>query len=698
MFENIYFRRSTKVAVNEYNSESALNFAEVASMDANLRKLGYTLSGPLAERLLHAPVEEIKYLHDLIVKEAKEIKGVRRYAPMYPNFPTQVMEASEAELYINAMMHYFGDAVGIRVMPKYDKLARPELDFDESKFTQVGLGSEDDFKALMIALFTSKSAFSQTDKDDISSLSIYHFVDTYNRAAKDIDNRENKAFIGALVLNLDLNINHKIDTATDVLRLAVAMSNGDVSLAEKTKFRNFKRSERRLLLSILEEVADSHDILEDMLRYESEWKRLGERLHPGEYPYAKVNAAFKAVRENAKFRGFNSMVERGIAEGQVDPVVRLLSKRPGEFARRLDKILRMSGSATVQRFVVSEFAHVAHNASATVLIQALNNFETREDREIRTFVPKGNISRIRSVPDNRTVVSQAVLSEAQSVLAQALVNKFSDKESLGKVYIDPALSRVAIPFGLRSASKGNVMGRGTRLTWADDTNFLRFFIWWKDGTYRTDIDLSATFYDDNFGYVDAITYYNLRGEYNPRGEGAVHSGDITSAPKGASEFIDINIAALRERGIRYVSMTLHNFSGQSYDELPECFAGFMERRNMKSGEIYDPRTVTAKVDLTAKSLGATPFIFDLCTGEAIWVDMNMQINGRFSNVANTKGQITNMVQSLTSLYPPTLGKLFELHAQARGTIVLDKDEADVVFSLTEGVTPAHVEEILSEYL
>lgn len=692
MFENIYFRRATKVAVTEHNSDSSLNFAEVASMDANLRKLGYTLSGPLAERLLHAPVEEIKDLHDLIVKEAKEIKGVRRYAPMYPNFPTQVMEASDAELYINAMMHYFGDAVGIRITPEYEKLARPELDFDESKFTQVGLGSEDDFKSLMIALFTSKSAFSQTDKDDVASLSIYHFVDTYNRSAKDISNRENKAYIGSLVLTLDLNINHKIDTATDVLRLAVAMSGGDVSLAENTKFRNFKRSERRFLLSLLEEVADYHGILEDMLRYESQWKRLGERLHPGEYPYVRVNAAFKALRENAKFRGFNSMVERGISEGQVDPVVRLLAQRPGEFARRLDKVLRMSKSITVQSFVVSEFAKVAHNASATVLIQALNNFETRENREVRTFFPKGSVARLRTVEDARGSLSAKISNDVRVVLTQALVTRFSDKESLGKVYIDPALQRVAIPFGLRSASKGNVMGRGSRLTWADDTNFLRFFIWWKDGAYRTDIDLSATFYNDKFSYVNAITYYNLRGK------GAVHSGDITSAPNGASEFIDIDIEELRSRGIRYVSMTLHNYTGQNYDELPECFAGFMERRNMKSGEVYDPRTVAAKVDLTSKSSGATPFIFDLWTGEAIWVDTTMQISGAFSNVANTKGQITNMVQALTSLYPPTLGKLFELHAQARGTIVLDKEEADVVFSLTEGVTPAHVEEILSEYL
>lgn len=689
MFENIYFRRASKVAVSEYDENSNLNFSEVASMDANLRKLGYTLSGALAARLLHAPVNEIKRLNDILIKEAKEIKGIRRYSPMYPNFPKQVMEASEAELYINAIMHYFGDAVGLRILPEYEKLARPELDFDESKYTVVGLGSEEDFTNLMIALFSSKSAFSETDRNDIASLSIYHFVDVYNRSAKDISNRENKAFIGSLVLALELNINHEIDTATDVLRLAVAMSNGDVSLAEGTKFRNFNRPERRMLLGLLAKVADAHDIVEDMKRYEQQWKRLGERLHPGDFPYAKVNSAFKAVRENAKFKTFNSRVEELIFNEKYVEAAEVLSKRPGEFARRLDMLLRTQKDSM---YILDLFGQVAHNASATVLIQALNNFETRAGREIRTFLPKGNVAKMQSVEDNRVVIPQQVTNYAITLLRKALIAKFYEKGSLGKVFIDPALERVAIPFGLRSASKGNVMGRGSRIPFDLDSKVLRFFIWWTNGTSRTDIDLSATFFDKNFKYTGNITYYDLCSD------GAAHSGDITSAPHGASEFIDIEIDALRKRGVRYVSMTLHSYTAQNLCDLPECFAGFMQRSNLMSGEIYDPRTVTAKVDLNSKARGGTPFIFDLETGEAIWVDTSMQINNSGSNVANTKGQITNQVKAMTSLQPPTLGTLFGLHAQARGTLVFDKDEADVVFSLDEGVTPAHVEEILSEYL
>jgi len=271
---------------------------------------------------------------------------------------------------------------------------------------------------------------------------------------------------------------------------------------------------------------------------------------------------------------------------------------------------------------------------------------------------------------------------------------------LGKVYVDPALKGVAVPFGLRNASKGNVLGRGSRLPLGDESNIVRFFIWWKDSETsdkgwgwgrHTDIDLSAACFDADFNYHSAITYYNLREQ------GAVHSGDITSAPNGASEFIDIDIDKLLARGVRYVAQTLHVYSGQSFVELPECFAGFMERKNLQSGEIYDPRTVTNKVDLTSKSRGATPFIFDLETREAVWVDLSMQIDGGYSNVANTKGQIKGVVEAMVSLTPPNLYDLFVAHGTARGTLV-PRDEADLVFAMDGDVTPFDVETILSEYL
>ena len=52
---------------------------------------------------------------------------------------------------------------------------------------------------------------------------------------------------------------------------------------------------------------------------------------------------------------------------------------------------------------------------------------------------------------------------------------------------------------------------------------------------RTDIDLSAGFFRADFTHAGVLSYYNLR-DY-----GCHHSGDIVDAPKGAAEFIDLDV-------------------------------------------------------------------------------------------------------------------------------------------------------------
>lgn len=697
MSNRIYFRRSNKVIVENFDEASALNFAEVASLDANLRKVGYTLDGELAARLMHAPVDEIARIHDDLIREAKEIKGVRRYVAMYPNFPTQVMEASEAELYVNAIMHYFGTSVGLRILPKYEALARPELDFDESKFTRVGLGSFFDFETLLVSLFSSKSAFSETDRADIASLDAPLFTHALNLASVDgFKNRENKATLFAMGLTkgiiTEVFVGGNMDTATDVLRLAAGLSDGDVSLAEKTKFRNFSRPERRFLLSVLRNIKDAE---EDMARHASAWKRLGEKLHPGEHGLGEL---FKAVRDNAGIVSFNSRVEALLATPAPLAAAKMLQARPGEFARRLDALLRKA-TATEGLVVLAMFEHVAHLASPTVLLQARNSFVTRSGKDVRAFFPKGSVAKMKSIPDTRGGIKGVVMNKAVGIFDAALVKAFADREDLGGSYVDPALKGIAIPFGGRSASKSiKTIGRGSRLSFGEDANVIRFFIWWKDASdggwgygSHTDIDLSAVSFGEDFSCKGAVTFYNLREQ------GAVHSGDITSAPNGASEFIDIDLDKMRARGVRYVAMTLHSYSGQGFVELPECFAGFMERKDLKSGEIYDPRTVTHKVDLTADTRGATPFIFDLVTGEAIWVDLSMQVSEMAGTVNSTKGQITSLVEAMTTLTPPNMYDLFTAHAVARGGIV-SKEQAKTVFAFDGDVTPFDTELILDKYL
>jgi hypothetical protein len=699
----VYLRRTNKVAPLAGRGE---NFSLVASLDANLRKLGYALDSNVALNMVFSDRAEVVKAAEFLVDEIKEMKGVRRYSPMYPNFPSQVMEASDAELYLNAIMHYFGDAVGLRILPDYPELKRPELDFDESKVTILRLGSRDDALNMVNNILMQTAAFGETERADISSLDFNDLIGAHGVSADVLPNRENRAWFAVYMERQGVrSARTVVDTATDVLRYAVALNDGDVSLAENTKFRLSRAQRREVmhLLSLLVVTKGNEQVVSDMLRHEQTWKRLGEAVHPGEFKgYPEAVEAFRQIR-SGEAKTFNSRVEALIAGRDPLGAARLLKKRPGDFARRLDALLSLAPTLDVRKEIVSLFSTVASEVSPTVLVQARNHFIHRENTGPRVVFPKGSVAKMKSIEDTRPVLQWSITTHAAAAAMSALAGNFAKRPRLGRVWIDPEIAGMAIPFGVRSASKSlRTIGRGSRLPLGVDTNVLRFFIWWKDAASdstlwgnRTDIDLSAVVLDKDFGSVFDITYYNLRER------GAAHSGDITSAPDGASEFIDIDIERVKAQGGRYVLMNLFSYSGQDFVELPECFAGFMERRDLDSGEIYDPRTVTNRIDLSAKSKNACPFIFDLETREAIWVDLTQRLNGtrRYGrNVASNKDALVSTVEAMTSLRPPTLYELMSIHGAARGTLVPTREDAEFVFAEDGDFSPYEAERILAELL
>lgn len=691
------FRRTRKVLV-PMRRAAGKNAALVASFDANLRRLGFALDADAVKALLDVPASDFGGIANDVIAEAKRIKGVKRYSPMYPNFPKQVMEASDAELYLNAIMHYYGDMVGLRILPVYEKAERPELDFDESRFKKVGVAYQQDFFATIMSVVNQKAGYGEQEREDISEF--WEHLMQQPQGEFNFGNRENKAWFAAKAYRylkfFPMGEAFKFDTATDVLRFAVALCDGDVSLAEKTQFKSFARSERRVILGLFNQI---NGLDEDFARRPETFKRLGERLHPREYnaQFPIAASAFATVRDNKrKPVTFNSTVENALSSGATSAAVSLLKTRPGEFARRLDEVLRSANNITQARAFVKAFDAVAAQVSAPVLLQARAALQADRGGN-RIFFPKGNVSKFKAIPDTRGDIDLSVRNAAVEACNKGLVARFSEKGSLGKVYVDSALDGVNVPLTIRDASKGRVLGRGSRMPFNEKTNVLRFFIWWKDididgWNGRVDIDLSAVLLDDNFNTVEAVAYYNLRGL------GATHSGDITSAPHGASEFIDIDPAKVLERGARYVAMTVHSYSRQNLSDIPEVFAGYMERNDHKSGEVYDPRTVENRVDLTTPTTNSVPYIFDMKTGEAIWIDMAINLGGYGyggNNAASTSLTTENLVSAVVRKNYPSLGDLFRLHAKARGTLVDSPAEADVVFNLDNAF---RTEEVLDKYL
>lgn len=688
MNNTIYLRRKNKVFVEKGSDELPLNY--VGSILKNIESLGYTFSENLIERLQTISLDELTVFYRQTVKDLREIVGDdSKYKPMYPNFPGQVMDMTEVRLYVNAIIHYLTNR-----LPNYEKEERIPL-LDNPNLKPIELGSPEDFEKIFTRIVSSNTSISPQDKEDVKWFVENYRDDVFRLMPEEISIKETIAYTGSLLIkNTEESeefLAKYIKTATDVLRLAVAMSEGDVSLAFAVKFRSFKRYERRILLGLLER---SGNITEDMLRWKKRWIRLGERLHPGDFAgkYPRTFEAFDTLRNNKPFETFNSKIESALLEKDTAKVTEMLGKRAGDFARRLDHLLRLERSK--QGETLETFSSLTKDVSTPVLLQVLKHFKHRnEQKDLRIFFPKGEVGKVAAVENGLPVLEEEICRSVVKICKETLIKTFTDREPLGKCFLDPNLKSYLVPFSQRSASKAlRTIVRGSRLP-LPDAKVVRFFLWWKNGKYRTDIDLSAALYDENFIYKDIVSYYNLTNY------GGHHSGDIVDAPEGAAEYIDINIEKSIEMGIRYVVMSLNSYTNQPYCDLPECFAGWMTRTHADSGEIFEPRTVEDKIDIASNTQICIPLIIDLIGKEIIWADIALKSNPNWNNnvAANLKG-VSLMTKAMTELVKTNLYELFSLHIEARGVEVKNADEADTIFSVEKGITPFDIDIIASEFM
>jgi len=672
------------------NSDSR---ATVAALQKNLEALGFSLSRKLALALAELGKPSVANLGTAVLNQLKESKGAHvNYRPMYPNFPEQVMEMSELELYWRALFHYItlGDP---NTEDKRDRLPLSE----KLNVTVIDLGTEGDLAGVLTELAAANSSLSQSDKDALVAL-LNGLDDPASALPDSIPQKETLALIAATLLarNPSAELTGLATTATDVLRIVTQLSGGDISLAEKTSYKNFSRPLRKTLLLALENCGASLE--EDMLRHKGKWIRLGEKLHPGQYgkKFPRTLEAFRKLRNEVAIPTFASKTEAALKDGSDwESAARLLASRPGDFLRRLDHMLRTySANATA---VLTVFLDVADACSTPALLGLREHFVNRQEKQdTRQVFPKGSTSKMKVIPTPAKNLRKDTCEKAIQGIEHILKARFAKLPKLGRVFIHPDLALYPVPFAQRSAAKAlRTLPRGSHapLDADDKKDTLRFFIWWKNmpsdkpssgitdsfGDYhdegRVDIDLSCAFLKEDFSLSNAVTYYNLRDI------GGTHSGDVVTAPNGACEFIDISIDKVLTTGARYVAAVIKSYTGQPFRNLPECFCGWMTRDHAQHGEVFEAKTVQNKADLAGDTCVAIPVIIDLQERKAIWADIALTNPPSFpNNVEANKGSISLVCKNIASLKRPTLHTLLRLHAEARGTLTDNPEKAETVFN------------------
>jgi hypothetical protein len=459
--QSLFLQKSLKVVVPIGNNEPSLQ--RVSTVARNLQSLGFGLSSALLARLSRLPEESLDEWYEEVLPILKKMVGAHRtFMPMYPNFPMQVMNASEAELFFNAMTNYYGFMLSdmlkdptLVVLPNYEKEIRPFLN-ELHELRWIELGTEEEFDRVFTRLLASNDSLSASDKEIVQWFAANR--DVGNLLPQVIPQKETLAFLVAKLSDPACLV-PLLKAATDVLRVAVAMSDGDVSLAEPTKFRNLTKKERRFLLECLENCGSS--MTEDMLRWKGRWIRLGERLHPGDYKnrFPRSLVAFDVLRNGYPYETFNSLIEAAFIAKKSDQALDILIQRPGDFARRLDHALRTLDKPDE---VATVFLKIASKVSTPVLLQLWHHFSTRNGTTIRAFFPKGNAAKVQVKEGRLPRLQTDLVQHLVNGIRDVLVERFRRLPSLGKVHIGENLKEQIVPFSQRSASRAiQTVSRGS---------------------------------------------------------------------------------------------------------------------------------------------------------------------------------------------------------------------------------------------
>lgn len=646
--EALVIARRLRVPIGDATAGSHPGWGEVAArqLDAALLSVGFKCSAALLERLARLRGETVVDLGVRVLAAVRELVGDHvQHNAYFINFPRNVPDT--VEFWAGLLRESLLDPVAAtRVqpatlnlldLPGYGRYQHTYADLlaahaeliplagDRVTVLELGGSLESEARELYFSLAGSEVPLSAEDLAALRTLAAF-CTDEPDR----IPVRENRAVVNQVRLAAGRPL--LVDTVTDVLRLACGCSDGDVTLATPTRFRSFRRAERRALLQALDAIASSAK-LGDVPRHREQWKRLGERLHPGEYPrFPRAAHVFEVARGVREARGLDSRVEAALSAGRTGDAVALLEKTPGALLRRLDHMLR---TATAPTAVLEAAEKAAAGASGRVLLSLREHLQNRlAPASTRVFANRHG--RAWTTPDARSPLEENILSRAVVILDEEITRRLPDP---GELIIDPEMLDVALPLSGKAVAPGlGTLPRGSLS--AVDGELLRFFVYWRQSERRTDYDLSALMLDASYGNPEHVSWTNYGNNF------AEYSGDLTDAAEGASEFINIRLAqATRSILIPQV----HIYAGEAFDEAEEAFFGFMSRDAEQEGRPFEPRTVRMKSDLRGAGRVALPLVFlrgDDGVWRAKWLHLYLKGHPGFNQVEGNRVTASHLVRSI----------------------------------------------------
>lgn len=693
------------------DKENVFSKEDVMSINRRLATFGYSLSAKAQEFLVEGNFSKNSVIESLTISvdELTKIFDSKNLEPLY-----------ETVYFLSADIDGLFDKAGDIALPESCKISYVDaLQFwcglsEEEAKAHADLQAADvfDLKELDIVTLaevealTANKLFSKVvpSKEEFSELDILlktlenHKVSISKTIQKEnFQNKELKNYYILYMFNKHgIVLDGYVDTATDALRLAAELSGVELS-AKYIQFKKFNNKEIHLIFSYLEKLNYTFD---DMWLYRKPWKKFyklfGSRVGKAKYP--KVQKFFNALFDK-KIYGSKTTIRGAIQQSYLDfsddtsihntaKLISLLNTRPGEFARRLLSVLNKVDFNSYD-YIMFNMMNVFTSVDSKVLWQLVSRLRALEEETPRSVAVKGVYQKLDETMTN--LKEQGDIDYIFERLMLVLGMKYAQKEFLGKVYISPTLDSMALSTSMKGTSNSTELT--TRYSWFElpkGFDVVRFFQFWtNDGNGRTDLDLSTKLFkktENGLGQVGMSAFTQLRDEYVIDGKKVSfkHSGDYQDAPEpdGAIEYVDIRGIEhlLNSDEEHYLIMYINNYNQDSFLPYPSNRAGVMLLSNDEaaSKELYQQKSVFKQFQLVSEVRGVIPLIFDFKQNRLIWVDMPKEIASHSSvNRAGLDELLSDVLGKVETT--PSIYSMLAVNALARGVIVDNPDEADVVF-------------------
>jgi hypothetical protein len=308
------------------------------------------------------------------------------------------------------------------------------------------------------------------------------------------------------------------------------------------------------------------------------WKRLLTKLHPGDFKFKNVCAAYDQL-----YRGdyvtFNGDVEAKIRAGDAE-VLALLQTRPGEFARRLHQLYAKLGLPAIHAFCT-----VAPKLTTLQLLKLKGYMATVNARQFLIYPPKGNWSKAQFEANAKVKFDEEALELFRGTVSAILRERLSAAFPEG---VDLATETDDVKLQTNDQELA-AYGRGTVFPIPPSMTFLRTASYWKHKVEGLNIwfDNSWNFFHEDWTPAGTCCWSTT----HEMSDGAVFSGDPTNINEDegrACQMIDLYLEKLAERGVRYAVWNVLCFSGIPFSGADEVLATLQWGEDAKTGELYEP--------------------------------------------------------------------------------------------------------------